>query len=85
MREPLHIIIQVSGGIVQNVLSPLPIRVTVIDYDTEAHSEADLVKVPSYYSKGDVEDACIEELTPEIGGDWLKAFYSMPCSEHLTK
>ena len=42
----LHITIHVEGGIVQEVLSPIPLDFTIIDHDTEGLDPEHLARIP---------------------------------------
>ena len=58
--EDLHIVIQVEGGVVQNICSnsPVPIKVYIVDYDTEG---ADLDELMTA-SDGDKYVGHLEEI-----------------------
>jgi hypothetical protein len=46
------IVVMVSGGLVQDILSTEPVEVVVIDYDTEGVEESQIIKIPQRTPSG---------------------------------
>ena len=70
-RRP-HALIIVDGGVVQNVVSDLPLDYTLIDYDV--NDEENVFQIPQ--TEGEPEDAYVHTLTAEIDCPWREAVLS---------
>lgn len=45
-----NVVIILEGGLIQNVITDLPVNVTVIDHDTEGADEQDVSRVDGIHS-----------------------------------
>lgn len=70
-KKPVRIVVTLEGGIVQNVLSDIPVEVIVLDYDTEdCDPEEDLINVYDNVS------AAHRELDAEINNAFVDSIFS---------
>lgn len=60
------VIIELDGGLVQNVLADRPMQIDVLDFDVEGADEATIVEVPNPRDNSRVFDVCPSRITPEI-------------------
>lgn len=59
MAEPIRITIILEGGLIQNVLSEIPVEYVVIDYDTDGSVDG-ITDVPQLNEFGETTDETAE-------------------------
>lgn len=70
--EPPRVLIVLDGGLVQDVIADVPLRATVLDYDTEGADLEDLHPVPQDEGEDDLP-AFIGEREVHVAADQITA------------